>query len=59
MSRADALGVTPETIVASARDFAADAGLAKLPSFSEKTAKKLNLIGIKGILIDNNDDDVV
>jgi hypothetical protein len=54
MSRADALGLTTEQIVESANQFAASIGLTKLPSFSAKTAKKLNLVGIEGISIDDD-----
>jgi hypothetical protein len=57
MSRADSLGVTPDQIVSGASEFAKSAGLSKLPSFSEKTAKKLNLVGMKGIVIDDDDAD--
>lgn len=56
MSRADGLGLTPEAIVASANEFAASIGLSELPSLSEKTAKKLNLIGLKGVSIDSGVD---
>jgi ATP-dependent RNA helicase MSS116 len=55
MSRADRLGVySAEHIVQSANDFAASVGLSKLPSLSEKTAKKLNLKGVNGVSIDND-----
>lgn len=54
MSRADGLGVSAEQIVQSGNEFAASVGLSKLPSLSEKTARKLNLKGVRGVSIDND-----
>ena len=56
MSRADGLGISAEQVVQSANEFAVSVGLSELPSLSEKTAKKLNLKGIRGVSIDNDID---
>lgn len=56
ISRADSLGVSPETIVDCANHFCESMGLTKVPALSTKTAKKLNLLEMKGIYIDTNDD---
>ena len=55
MSRADALSVSSVDIVHSANQFAESVGLVNLPSLSEKTATKLNLVGVKDISIDKDE----
>ena len=47
--------LAPEEVVSSANEFAESVGLTKLPSISEKTAKRLNLVGIEGVSIVNDD----
>lgn len=56
MSRADGLGISAEQVVQSANEFAVSVGLSELPSLSGKTAKKLDLKGIRGVSIDNDID---
>lgn len=54
MSRSDALGVTPQEVVSSANEFVESVGLTNVPTISEKTAKRLNIVGIKGVMIEKS-----
>ena len=54
IARIDTLGGSLEEIVQSANQFAQSVGLLNSPKVSEKVAKKLDLVDVKGISIDHD-----
>lgn len=49
LNRCKGLKITDETVVAAATEFALSTGLPSLPSFDEKTAKKIGIMNLRGV----------